>query len=89
MLCYLELFKQDWIEQNLVGLLDQELTEHTAAGRQHKAELLFGGETPQQNQNALEIWTLAAKFAIKVEVLHKLFNVISVGTACSQIQLQV
>lgn len=67
-----------------MGLLDQELTRRTAGRRKRTAELLFGGKMPQPNQNALEIWTLAAKFVIKTEVLHKLFTVISAGTACSK-----
>lgn len=59
------------------------------ATRKCPAELWFGGEMPQQNQNALEIWTLTAKFVIKAEVLYKLFNVSSAGTACSRVQLPV
>lgn len=48
------------IEQNSVGLSDQELTEHTAARRKYTAELWLGGEMPSKTKMLWksELWLL-------------------------------
>lgn len=79
---------QDWSEFGGAAW-SRTYWAYTAARRKGTAEPRRGAKMPQQNQNALEIWTLALKFFIKTEVLHKLFSVISAGPASSKIQLPV